>query len=205
MERRESKIWRGLVAAYLAAISGISCGTGIRDGRGEVFTTEKIGTNIGRIELKEAVLDYWEGTVASPASITLRRYDQIEHAGAVGPVFEIELPSPDTLQKDPRLGIRTTPEVKASDASVIGFLSPTTGDWIPNSTNSRQDGCPSSAICGTVQIQSFTNPSGSLPTRVLRLAILKKCAGISDCGQSQTCTAGACQQCMDFSPYTCNP
>lgn len=202
MERRESTTWLGLIAAYLAAVSGISCGTGIRDGRGEVFTTEEMGTNIGRIELKEAVLDYWEGTVLAPANITMRRYDEVERAGAVGPVFEIELPSPGALQKDPRLGIRTTPEVKASDGSVIGFLSPSTGVWIPNSTNSRQDGCPSSAICGTVQIQSFTDP---VPTRVLRLAILTKCGGLSDCGPSQTCTAGACQQCTDFSPYTCNP
>lgn len=205
MERRESTIWLGLIVACTAAASGISCGTGIRDGRGEVFTTETMGTNIGRIELKEAVLDYWEWTVTSPTPITLRRYDQIERAGAVGPVFELELPSSDALQKDPRIGIRTTAEVKASDRSVIGFVSPGTGEWIPDSTNSRQDGCPPSAICGPVQVQTFSSGGGGGPTRVLRLAIVTRCADKSECGPNQTCTAGACQQCIDFSPYTCNP
>jgi hypothetical protein len=201
MERRESTIWLGVVAVCWAVVSGLSCGTGIRDGRGEVFTTETMGMDIGRIELREAVLDYWEGTVLAPTSITLRRYDQVEPAGAVGPVFELEIPSADALQKQPRLGIRTTPEVKASDKSVIGFVHPVTGDWIPNSSNSRQDGCPASAICGFVQTLSFTDA----PTRVLRLAIVTKCGGLADCPALQTCTAGACQQCLDFSPYTCNP
>jgi hypothetical protein len=210
MERRESTTWLGWVAALLAATCGVSCGTGIRDGRGEVFTTETMGTSIGRIELKEAVLDYWEGTVAEPSSITLRRYDEIERAGAVGPVFELELPSPGVLQKDPRLGIRTSAEVKGNDRATIGFVSPSTGEWIPDSTNSRQDGCPELAICGPVQILSFATPSGNsdtrnAPTPVLRLAIVMRCAALADCDHNQTCTAGACQQCIDFSPYTCNP
>jgi hypothetical protein len=211
MERRVSTISCCAVAACLAGGVVVSCGQGISDGRGEFFATQTFDVPGGRMQVKGATLDLWPGSVAGPADITMRRYDQVAPAGAVGPVFEIELPSADTLQLDPRLGIQTTPAVLGSARATIGFLSPMASGlplWVPNSTTTILDGCPESALCGPVQIQSFTNPGGattpqSPPTSVLRLAIIMKCESRADCLSNQSCQSGACQQCL--SPSDCNP
>jgi hypothetical protein len=213
MERRVSTIQFCAIAACLAGGLAISCGKGISDGRGEVFATQVFGPEGGRMELQEATLDICLGCLDGPSTVTLRRYDRVDPKGAVGPVFEIEVPAPTTFQNSPRIGIRTKPVVLASPNSFIGFLIPGAPvldrQWIPDSTTSQSAGCPSSAICGPVQSQSFSNPGGTLhpdilPTNVLRLAIVAMCpGGNADCSSQQACTSGACQQCPAGS--LCNP
>ncbi len=208
MERRVSTIRFCAIAACLAGGAAISCGTGIHDGRGEVFATSIIGPSGGQILLREATLDIGEDSVQGEAPITLRRYDSIAHSGAVGPVFEIQVPTPDTFTHDPHIGIATAPAVVASAKSVIGFLIPGVPNeqWIPDSTTSTAP-CPGSDVCGPVQKDTFFNPGGSIDagftTTVLRLAIVTQCAGNADCLSRQACTSRACQKCPPNSP--CNP
>jgi hypothetical protein len=208
MERRVSKLVVRAAAACLAAGLTVSCGKGISDGRGEVFTFVEVKPSGANVEVEDAVLRMYAGTVMAPALIALRRYETADPAGAVGPVFEIELPAVDTLASDPRLDIRTTSDVAAApDVFTIGFLSPITADlkmWVPDSTNSYPD-CPPLHVCGPVQGQSFTLPgSGKFPpTNVLKLAIVKRCGSRSDCGSQQSCQGGVCQQCL--SSTDCNP
>jgi len=207
MERRVSTIRFCAVAACLAGGAAISCGSGIHDGKGEVFATGIIGPSGGQILLREATLDIAENSVQGEASITLCRYDSIEHAGAVGPVFEIQVPTPGTFTHDPRIDIATSPVVAGSASSVIGSLIPGVANpqWVPDSSATVPI-CPPSVVCGPVQSGIF-NPGGSidagLTTTVLRLAIVTQCAGNADCLSKQACTSRACQKCPPSSP--CNP
>jgi len=184
-----------------------SCGSGIHDGRGEFFATQIFDAQGGRMQLDGAILDIWPASVAGPAAITMRRYEQVSPAGAIGPVFEVTLPSADSVQNnDPRLGIDTSANVKAASWASIGFLSPSASGldvWVPDSTNTRQDGCPPLAVCGPVQLGSFQKPGDASlnlpPTNLLRLAIVKVCASRADCGSNQSCVGRACQQCVSLS------
>ncbi len=211
MERRESTIWLGLVATCLLAAFGSSCGTGIRDGKGEVYATKTFDVTGGRMQLDGAILDIWPGSVAGLSPITMRRYEEVAPRGAVGPVFEIELPSWNTVQNnDPRIGIDTTADIRTATWARIGYLSPMASGldiWVPDSTESTSAGCPDLAVCGPVQLASFQYPGGASlnlsPSKVLRLAIVRTCGTRADCGPNQTCQGGACQQCL--SPSDCNP
>jgi len=192
-------------AAFLAGALGISCGAGVHDGRGEVFVTRTLNQGGGQVVLAEATLDVCEGCVGSPASITLRRYDRIEHRGAIGPVFEIELPASDTFASDPRIGISTSSTVAGSANSVIGFLVPgaASEQWVPDSPGTSPV-CPASVVCGPVQRYSFMRPGGdpTQATRVVRFAIVSQCATNADCPSTQACNSNACQECPQGSP--CN-
>jgi hypothetical protein len=209
MERRVSKCNVRAAALCLAAGLAVSCGKGISDGRGEVFTLRTVDPYGAQIELQEATLNIYPGGVAEPTTIALRRYSEVDPSGAVGPVFEIELPAPDTLKKDPRIDIRVPADVLAAPAGtyVMGFLTPTNQagqlQWVPDTSIVYSD-CPATSVCGAVQAQSFTLPAGgkSPPTNVLRMAILKTCGAIADCGSLQTCQGNICQQCFD--PSFCN-
>jgi hypothetical protein len=192
------------VAAFLAGASGIACGAGIQDGRGEVYATRIVDPSGGYIVLREATLDVKQDCVRGPVPITLRRYDSIEHSGAVGPVFEIEVPTPDTFQQDPQIEIATSSLTVTSPNPVIGFLVPGADNeqWVPDGTSPV---CPSS-VCGPVQSQTFTHPGSAaspvVTTRVLLLAIVTQCATNVDCPSNQACNSNACQECPKGSP--CN-
>lgn len=209
MERRVSKIGLRSAAICLAVGLTLSCGKGISDGRGEVYGSATFDVNGGRLQVGGGTLDLYVGTVAEPATITLRRYEEVVPSGAVGPVYEIELPTPDTLKtNDPRLSIHTTSEVLGSGKATIGFLTPMGNGvmmWVPTTTPARPEGAPSETVFGTVQIDSFKRPgSGTFPpTNLLRMAILMRCSNRSDCGSNQACPANVCQQCIDNSD--CNP
>lgn len=196
-------------AMCLAAGLAVSCGKGISDGRGEVYASATFDVNGGRLQVGGGTLDLYTGTVAEPATITLRRYEEVVPAGAVGPVYEIELPKPDTFKtNDPRLSIHTTPEVLGSGKATLGFLSPMDNGvmmWVPSTTPARPEGAPSGSVFGTVQIGSFIRPNGgkSPATNVLRMAILMSCSNRGECGSNQACPANVCQQCLNNSD--CNP
>ncbi len=208
MERRESKSWPGLFAVVLAAGAGLSCGTGIRDGRGEVFTTEIVGPDGAELSLREGALEVWPNCVAAQSTITLRRYDRIEHLGAVSPVFEVQVPTSDTFKNDPGIVIETSADVAESSKSVIGFLIPGSPNeqWIPISSTSSAP-CPTGTLCAPVQRLSFSNPGGTNPptftTTILQLAIVTRCGSTAECPSRQACNSGACQRCPTGSP--CNP
>jgi hypothetical protein len=200
--------WFCAVAAFLAGASGISCGAGIQDGRGEVYATRIVGQSGGQIVLREATLDVKQDCVQDPVPITLRRYESIKHSGAVGPVFEIEVPTPDTFRKDPQIDVATSSLAVTSLNPVIGFLVPGADNeqWVPDSPMPAPS-CPSSVVCGPVQSQTFTDPGSDaspvVTTRVLLLAIVTQCATIADCPSNQTCNSKACQECPKDAP--CNP
>ena len=200
MQRGLLKYWPCRVTAVLAVTTALSCGTGIRDGEGPLFESKVIGQQGGRIEVGEATLDIWKDCLSAPALITLRRFPAITHTGAVGPVFEIEIPAPDTFINDPQIGIQTWPDVAKASTSVIGFLIPGVdgAQWVPDSP-AVLPVCDSGVVCGPVQILSFTKPGGStnptLTTSKLDLAIVQKCSGTSECPVNQACSSGACQAC----------
>jgi hypothetical protein len=190
--------WMGIAALAVAAT--VSCGSGIRDGRGDLYATKTIGPEGGQILLREATLSFEKNCVATPATITLRRYDSIAQTGSIGPVFEIEIPRPDTFINDPTIGISTLDTVAIDSKYIIGFLVPTIEQWVPDTT--RPSKCAASSVCGDVQIIGFTNPGGTLQpdlkTTILELAIVQQCNNTSwlcPTGQNLACNSSACQQC----------
>jgi hypothetical protein len=192
--------WR--VIAVLAVATAMSCGTGIRDGEGYAYVTQTIGPEGGQIVLQEATLTLKQDCVASPALITLRRHESIAQTGAIGPVFEIQIPTPDTFINDPTIGIATLDSVAIDSKYIIGSLVPLPGNgkWFPDTT--QRPSCPPSAVCGDVQIQGFTSPGGALApdlkTTILDLAIVQQCSSppsVCPTGQNLACNGNACQLC----------
>jgi hypothetical protein len=186
----------------------MSCGTGIRDGEGDLYVTKTIGPEGGRIVLQEATLDVWPHCLNESEAITMRRFATIDHAGAVGPVFEIQIPTPDIFQLDPQIGIVTSDVAAGNPASKIGFLVPGAPNeqWAPDTSLPYQP-CSSPTVCGPVQSDGFPNPggagSGFPPTTKLDFAIVTQCGSNPDCAGRQTCSSHACQQCYEVS--SCNP
>jgi len=207
MERGTTIVRLRAVAAIATATASVCCGTGVRDGRGEVFLSRLLDQQGGQIVLKEATLDICESCLSAPAAIMLRRYDKIEHSGAASPVFEVELPSPYTLQGDPTLGIATTASVAGSPNAAIGFMVPSVVmQWVPDSAAASAE-CPAAvgpAVCGPVQVGSFREPDGNpaLASNVVLFAIVIRCSSNADCPQGQGCTSSACQECPQGS--ACN-
>lgn len=191
--------WR--VIAVLAMAATMSCGTGIRDGEGDLYATKTIGPEGGQILLQEATLDVPTLSLTEPKSITMRRFQTIDHTGAVGPVFEIQIPTPDIFAIDPQIGIVTSDAVAANQAATIGFLYPgiSNEQWVPD-TSRPFPACSSPTVCGPVQSGGFWKPNGGLPpTTKLDFAIVTQCASTSDCEVNQTCSSTACQQCVEIS------
>lgn len=207
MQRGLSTYWPWRVTAVLAVTTALSCGTGIRTVEGEAETSRTIDQEGFDLKLGEATLNVCQNCLAAPALITLRRFHTYQHhLGAVGPVFEIELPTPDTFKQDPRIVIETSTAIANNDSFVIGFLVPggTHEQWVPDSPAASL-ACSAPEVCGPVQILGFTKPGGGTasPTNRLEFAIVKKCGSISDCGPLQACNSGACQECA--TPSDCNP
>jgi hypothetical protein len=208
MQRGRTTYWRWRVAAVLAVTTALSCGTGIRTTEEqEVAVSRTIDSEGFDLKLGEGTLNVWKNCLDSPTLITLRRFHSYDHhLGAVGPVFEIEIPAPDTFTCDPRIVIETSSAIANNGSPVIGFLVPggTNEQWVPDSTPANPS-CTKPNICGPVQNQSFTSPGGGTldPTNRLEFAIIETCGGPSDCGSRQTCTSGACQECQTNG--LCNP
>jgi hypothetical protein len=193
-------MWPWLGTAVLAVAASVSCGTGIRDGQGDLYATKTIGPEGGQIVLREATLDFGLNCVDPPAPITLRRFDSIAQTGAVGPVFQIQVPSPGTFNNQPTITISTLDTVASDSRYAIGFLVPAIRQWFPNTNTNPPPCAASSALCAEVQIQSFTQPNGPqdpLKTTTLDLAIVQKCMANSECptGQNMVCSGTACQLC----------
>ena len=173
-------------------------------GSGETFVSQTVDGRLGGVlQLQEATLEVCKGCVAGEATIVLRRYETISHKGAQSPVFEIELPSPDTFINDPKISIATTsPPPKA----VIGFLISNADieQWIPDSP-AIPPVCDAGTVCGPVQIGSFTNPQSNpaYATTTVKFAILQQCDATPECGSQQACSSRACQECQAGSE--CNP
>jgi hypothetical protein len=208
MQRGLSTKWPWRVTAVLAVAMVLSCGTGIRDGEGDLYVRKTVGPAGGQLVLGEATVDVWQDCLASPTPITLRRYATIDHSGAVGPVFEIQVPTPDTFKNDPRIGITTSAVVADNSASKIGFLVPGVANeqWVPDSKPASPP-CFPPVVCGPVQILEFTNPGGTndpaLTTTRLQFAIVTQCQSTGNCSASQACNSGACQECPTGA--LCNP
>ena len=197
-------------AALVACAAGISCGTGVHDGEGDWYVTRIVDPAGGEIAFKEAILHVSLDSLDGPAPITLRRYPTIEHAGAIGPVFEIEVPKPETLTKDPGIGILASSDVVSDPNNVIALRVPAVGWWFPATSATPVDfACPTLNKCGDVQVKEFTTPDGAqvvgLTTTTLQIAIVQKCGKTSECatGQDLACNAGACQTCPQDS--VCQP
>ena len=206
MQRGLSKYWPWRVTAVLAVSTALSCGTGIRDGEGEVYANRMVGQEGLDIQVGEATLSIGLNSLRdSPTLVSVRRFNTIDHSGAVGPVFEIEIPTPNAFTNDPRIGISTLDTVASLPSSAIGYLVPGVSkeQWVPDSP-SESPPCTSTEVCGPVQIREFTQPASGTepPTTRLQFAIVKKCGLIGDCGLLQACSAGACQACAPSGP--CN-
>ena len=166
-------------------------------------TVDPVG---GQLVFAELTLDICEGCLATRSTIVVRRYDSIKHAGAIGPVFEIELPTADTFINDPLLSIAAPADVLSCGSCTIGFLVPslTPQQWVPDSPATPPK-CVAGVVCGPLQIQSYSKPKAdsSFSTTIVQFAIVKQCSSNGDCQSNQACTSRACQQCPASS--TCNP
>jgi hypothetical protein len=207
MQRGLSKYGPLRSTAVLTVTTALSCGTGIRDGEGEVYANRIVGQEGLDIQVGEATLSVGLNSLRNPPTlISLRRFATIDHSGAVGPVFEVEIPTPDAFSNDPRIVISTLDTVASLPSSAIGYLVPGVSNeqWVPDSP-SEFPPCTSTEVCGPVQIQEFIRPAAGTkpPTTRLEFAIVKKCDGIGDCGPLQACSSRACQACQPSSE--CNP
>jgi hypothetical protein len=196
----------------VACALGLSCGSGLRDTNQQAAVTQTIGSGGGKIALMEATINFDDGSVDDPTkSITLRRYPNVEHTGAVGPVFELEVPKAGFITSDPILNILAPAEVLDSvddhegKNMVIGYLNPAFSNvqWVPDSPPPEQKPCLPSSICGPVQSLEFTNPNNlgdaGVTTKILQLAIVQKCSETKECLKGLACNSGACQKCPDGS------
>lgn len=192
--------WPGIFV--LAMVSCLSCGSGLHAGEGEWYAQKTIDQNGGQIVLGEAVLDVWKGCLPGPTLITLRRFPSIAQTGAIGPVFELEIPAPQTFIANPRLSIATSPAIAVDPNSIIAKLVPAgkVQEWIPEDPRAS---CTSPWVCDDLQTSAFTTPPSSsqlASTNKLDYAIVKLCGDQSDCSlPHQSCQARACQYCP-----TCN-
>jgi hypothetical protein len=204
MERGTTNHGLRAVATIVAAVAGVSCGTGIRDGEGHFFVSKDFDESGGQLALREAVLDIGVGDMPAAGIVTLRRYDEIELGGAVGPVFQIEAPTPSAFVNDPHLSIATSPAIAGATTSTIGALplveGSVVGQWTPNAVDSAQT-CTVGSVCGRVQRASFLTSRGG--TRTVFFAIVQRCVSPAECPSGQTCTSAACQDCPKEVP--CNP
>jgi hypothetical protein len=132
--------------------------------------------------------------------------------GAIGPFFEIQVLDPKTFKKDPIIEVVTSSEVVNGVGNVMGLLVPGVDQWFPTTTRissiSSDFSCPSSSICGVLQIEEFTSPDGGknsdIPSmKTIQFAIVQQCNGDGDCPSHQACNSNACQQCVLHGP--CNP
>jgi hypothetical protein len=196
------------IATLVACAAGLSCGTGIRDGNDEESVTRTIGPEGGQIAFMEGTLDIPKDSVDPAVPIILRRYPSIKHAGAIGPVFEIQIPTPNTFaHSDPTIGISTTASVVADSNSVIGYLVPsvTKVEWVPDQTPEQsKPTCQSSAVCDFVQSQAFPNHGNlvdaGITVSVLQFAIVQQCTDTKECLKGLACNSKACQECPADSP-----
>jgi hypothetical protein len=202
MERGTTTDRLRAAAALAVAAAGLSCGSGIKTIDSQVILSQVVDSKGGLLVLREARLDVCAGCVLASSTIVMRRYETIEHTGAIGPVFEIEVPDPKTFERDPQINIATSADVIGLRGAKIGFLIPnaTPEQWFPES-HTTELLCQSGFVCGPVQRETFTNPDGdpTNPTRFLQLAIIQPCGGTSECPYNQACYSGACQQCIDYS------
>jgi len=183
--------WIASLVALAATVP--SCGSGIHDGDGEVYMTKTIDDNGGQIVLREAVLDVWAKCLPGPTPIALRRYESIDNTGAISPVFQLEIPTPDAFKSSPRLSISASAEISNSGSFEIGHLVPDghPEQWIPEQP--RTSGCDLPlSVCDPLQLVAFTT---SPTTSKLDYAIVKLCQFPSDCLPNQSCQSGACQYC----------
>jgi hypothetical protein len=205
MERRVSKRTL-LLAALLAWTADVSCGSGIHDANEEHSTTA-MATRGGSVEFMGAKLDLCDTCLPSDENvrITLTWQRAIAHLGARSSVYELKVPEVGTFTNDPGITISTTHEIASRPSSVIGFMVPAIGRWVPN-TSKPQSACSDSDVCGVVQSQTFQRPDPvnypGLTSTVLRLAIVTRCetGDATACLEGETCDSGACQQCPDNSP-----
>jgi hypothetical protein len=197
------------IATLVACAAGLSCGTGIRDGNDEESVTRTIGPEGGQIAFMEGALDILPTYVDGFAKITLYRYASIKHTGAIGPVFEINVPDPETFKKDPIIEVVTSSEVANGSGNVMGLLVPGVNQWFPTTSSTPIDfSCPSLNVCGALQREEFTRPDGGKNTSItstttIQFAIVRQCDSDGDCPSQQACNSHACQQCVLNGP--CNP
>jgi hypothetical protein len=208
MERGTTITWLRAAGAVLAAAAGLSCGAGIHGDVGWYHVSQTVDKDGGKLTLREGTLIVYQNCVTEPTPIILRRHDSIDHKGAIGPVFEIELPSANTFVNDAQINIATSAAVANDDSSVIGFIVENrdgSKQWVPDTPPYTLD-CPESSVCGPVQAGSFSNPSGDAdPAKTVEFAIIKKCGARQECPSKQTCSSGACQWCSAQLGGDCNP
>jgi hypothetical protein len=197
MERGTTITWLRAAGAVVAAAAGISCGAGIHGDEGWYYVSGSIDSSGGQLVLREGTLLVARNCVEEAVPITLRRQDRIDHSGAIGPVFTIEVPLPTTFVNDPQINIATSAAVAGSASSTIGYIVNTQAgpQWIPDSPPFPPE-CPEGTVCGPVQTGSFRNPASDAdPSRVVQFAIVKKCGSLGECPSKQACNSGACQAC----------
>jgi hypothetical protein len=190
------------VATLGVCVAGLSCGTGIRDGNDEESVTRTIGPEGGQIAFMEGTLDILPNNVEKLTPITLHRYPSINHTGAIGPVFEVQVQTPGTFTQDPIIEVVTSSEVVNGSGNVMGLLVPGINQWFPTTSSTPSDfSCPSSNVCGDLQRIEFIRPDGGKNTAItstttIQFAIVRQCNSDGDCPSQQACNSGACQQCV---------
>lgn len=195
MQRRLSTTRPWLEILLLATSTAVlSCGSGIHIGEGDQFARKTIDQNGDKIVLREAVLDVVKGALSASTQITVRRFEGNARDGAISPIFEIEIPTPDSFANNPRLFIAASTETANDPTSYIGHMDGAW--WIPEQPR-REDCEMPSSVCGHLQTSLFSERG---LTR-LDYAIVKRCESRADCLlPDQSCQSNACQYCP-----TCGP
>ena len=158
--------------------------------------TKTIGTEGGEIALAEATLFIGIGTMSQAVPVTLRRYDYYGRAGAISPVFEVQVPAAGTfVNNNPAIAISTSADVLANPSSAIAFVTAPTDYWVPTIVPTN---CPALSICGTVYNLRYVAASGTTPeVTSLYFSIVVKCDSTTVCPPRQACNSGACQACAN--------
>ena len=183
-----------VAAVGISPVFGSSCGAGIYDGLGPAQVTETITSDGGDVVLGQARLVIGPGTFAAPTEVTLRRIPAIAHAGAYGPVFQVDVPSANVFRQDATFILRV-PSIGANQpALALESLDPTLAlalqQWVPVS---------GSGLDSTQTLLSGSIPGLSTMTSI-QLGAVVRCPPTTTCPAGQTCNSGACQVCPTGSP-----
>ncbi len=166
-----------------------ACGSGLDDGAGSREVSKVLGSSGGDIVLSQGRFTFSPDSLAGDTTVTVRRMPTGLAGGALGAVFEVEMPSGVGLgTQDPEAAIAVT---KHSDRDHVrlGFLPVTDAVegpryWIPV----QESEFDAAEIAVRGPMAAFRERGN-----VVQFAAVYTCATTDECPRGRDCQAGACQ------------
>lgn len=176
---------KGLVAALLLT----GCGPGLDDGAGPREVTQVLGPSGGEVVLSQGRFTFSPDSLATNTTVTVRRMPTGLAGGALGAVFQVELPLGIGLGKQDPIATIAVPADSDRDHVRLGFLS-VAGPadepryWIPV----QESAFDPSEVAVNGPMAAFRDKPN-----VVQFAAVFTCSLGNKCPSGRICQSGACQ------------